>query len=117
MTAKTLSHVTGSDGLTVDQQLLVAEEGHARPIDELRQMLLRIDQRIIVSNEIVQKSLTPLEPAGLIFIRQSLGEKRVVFGPCVILDETVLGLGADIIEEIVRIFLPAEFEQTRTAPP
>ena len=64
--------------LVVNEQLLAAEEGDARPIDELGEIFLGVDQRVVTLAQIFVKPRTAGELSLNAFIAGPFRKERVV---------------------------------------
>ena len=77
-------------GLIVDEQLFSAEEGDARPVDELGQIFLGVDQRVVVPSD--RRETAPGAAASPLGSRpRALGKKRIVERGRMKFGEPVLG--------------------------
>jgi hypothetical protein len=64
--------------LVVNEQLLAAEEGDARPIDELGEIFLGVDQRVVALAQVVVKTSAACAPILNTFIGSPFRKERVV---------------------------------------
>ena len=118
MTAKTrVAARRRSDGQTVDEQFLAAEERDARPVDELgHDIPAHTPADRCPGLQLRVKLSAASKPILCAFVGGLFRQQRVMHRGRVMLVKAVLRVGADPVEEVVRI-LAAEFEQTSAAPP
>ena len=90
-------------GFIVNEKLSSTEERDARPIDELGQILLGVDQRVIVLAQIFVKPGLAHAPILDAFIGGALRKERVIQSGRMEFTEAVLGVSADIVKEVVRV--------------
>src|ERR1700754_2190266 len=89
--------------LATIEELFAAEESHARPVHELRQVLLRIHQRIVVLLEVSLKQGSASQPIFYCLMRQPFWQQRVVHRREMNFLEAILWIRADVVKEIVGI--------------
>src|ERR1700733_3979724 len=89
--------------LVVNEQLLAAEEGDARPIDELGEIFLGVDQRVVTLAQIFVKPRTAGEPSLNAFIAGPFRKERVIQSRSVKFMKSVLRVRANVVKEIVRV--------------
>src|ERR1700730_12946673 len=93
----------GGDRLAVLQKFFAAKEGYPGPIDEFSEIFLLVDQGVVVSDQFSNELFSPFRPSRPAFPRFRLRKGWIIHRWRMEFTESVVRVGADVIEKIVRV--------------
>jgi hypothetical protein len=89
--------------LVVNKELFSTEERNTRPIDELGQIFLGVDQRVVVLAQIFVKPGAARVPVLMALVPGALRKERVIQRGRMEFLKPVLRVRADVVKEVVRV--------------
>ena len=89
--------------MVFNEKLFSAEERDARPIDELGEILLGVDQRVVFLLQIVVKTGTACAPILNALIASALRKEWVIESGRVKFMKSVLRVRANVVKEVIRV--------------